>query len=256
MRLAALITAIPLALVPLAACSFTPDHSDSNDSKPGVTGQGSGTTRSYSVADFTGVDLRGSDDVDVRVGTGFSVRAEGPSEQLDKLKIERVGDTLRVGRINSDGFSWSGGDHGNVKIFVTMPRIAAASISGSGNMAVDRVEGQSFDGSSAGSGELDIAAITVETGKFSIAGSGDINVKGNAKKLAIKIAGSGGVDAPALTAQGAEISIAGSGGVRATVKGSATVSMVGSGNVDLGPDAKCATSKMGSGDVKCGSGSS
>ncbi len=66
-------------------------------------------------------------------------------------------------------------------------------------MAVDRVEGQSFNGSSAGSGDLDVAAITVETGKFSIAGSGDINLKGSAKKLTIDIAGSGGVDAPGLT---------------------------------------------------------
>jgi hypothetical protein len=250
MRFVALILALPLAAVPLAACSF---NSNGDESKPGVAGSGSGTTRSYSVADFTGVELRGSDDVDVRVGTGFSVRAEGPSEQLDKLKIEKVGDTLRVGRINGNSFSWGSGDHKGVKIFVTMPRIAEASIAGSGDMAVDRVEGQSFNGSSAGSGNLEVAAINVETGKFSIAGSGDIGLKGSAKKLTIDIAGSGGVDAPGLTAQGAEVSIAGSGSVRATVKGGAAVSMMGSGDVDLGPDAKCATSKMGSGDVRCGS---
>ena len=232
MRLIALIAALPLTAIPLAACSFT---SGGNDSKPGVTGSGSGTTRSYSVANFTGVELRGSDDVDVRVGTGFSVRAEGPSEELDRLKIEKIGDTLRVGRINGDGFNWGGGSHKGVKVFVTMPRIAEASIAGSGNLAVDRVEGQSFSGSSAGSGNLEVAAVNVEAGKFSIAGSGDMKLKGNARKLTINVTGSGDVDAPGLTAQGAEVSV------------------VGSGDVDLGPGARCATSKMGSGEVKCGS---
>jgi hypothetical protein len=245
MRLVALIAALPLA-----ACSF---HSGGSDSKPGVAGSGTGTTRSFAIADFTGVELRGSDDVDVRVGTGFSVRAEGPSEELDKLKIEKVGGTLRVGRIDGNSFHWGGGDHDKVKVYVTMPRIAEASIAGSGDMTVDRAEGQSFTGDSAGSGDLDVAAINVETGKFSIAGSGDMTLKGSAKKLTIDIAGSGGVDAPGLTAQGADVSIAGSGSVRADVKGSAAVSVMGSGDVDLGPGAKCATSKMGSGDVKCGS---
>ena len=250
MRLIALIAALPLTAIPLAACSFT---SGGNDSKPGVTGSGSGTTRSYSVANFTGVELRGSDDVDVRVGTGFSVRAEGPSEELDRLKIEKIGDTLRVGRINGDGFNWGGGSHKGVKVFVTMPRIAEASIAGSGNLAVDRVEGQSFSGSSAGSGNLEVAAVNVEAGKFSIAGSGDMKLKGNARKLTINATGSGDGGAPRLTAQGAEVSVAGSGSVRAAVKGGAAVSVVGSGDVDLGPGARCATSKMGSGEGKCGS---
>jgi len=253
MRLAALILALPLAAVPLAACSFSSDSGD--DSRPGIAASGSGTARTFPVADFTGVELRGSDDVDVRVGTGFSVRAEGPSEELDKLKIEKVGTTLRVGRLGK-GFHWGGGNRKGVKIFVTMPRIADASIAGSGDMAIDRIEGQSFDGSSAGAGNLDIAAINVEKASLSIAGAGDINLKGNAKTLTVDIAGSGSIDAPGLTAQGAEISIAGSGDVRAVVKGGASVSMIGSGDVDLGPEARCATSKMGSGDVKCGGGSS
>lgn len=244
MRLVALIAALPLA-----ACS---SHSDGRDSKPGLAGSGTGTTRTFSVADFTGVDLRSSDDVDIRVGTGFSVRAEGPSEELDRLKIEKVGDTLRVGRIDGNSFHWGGGNHKGVKVYVTMPRIAEASIAGSGDMAVDRVDGQSFAGDSAGSGNLDVGALSVQSGKFSIAGSGDIKLRGSATKLSVDIAGSGDVDAAGLTAEGADVSIAGSGSVRAAVKGPATVSVMGSGDVDLGPGAKCTTSKMGSGEVHCG----
>lgn len=244
MRLVALIAALPLA-----ACSF---HGDSSDSKPGVAASGTGTSRTYQIADFTGVELRGSDDVDIRVGTGFSVRAEGPSEELDKLKIDKDGDTLRVGRIDGNNFHWGNGDRKGVKIFVTMPRIAAASIAGSGDMAIDRAEGQSFKGSSAGSGSLDIATLNVQSGDFSMAGSGDMKLAGTAKHLSVDIAGSGDIDAAGLKAEGAKVSIAGSGGVRADVTGPADVSVMGSGDVDLGKGAKCTTSKMGSGDVTCG----
>eukprot|EP01035_Chromulina_nebulosa_P040297 gene40297-54493_t len=81
------------AALPLAACH---GHGFSGDTTPGIKGSGSGDTRSYQVADFTGVDLRGSDDVEVKTGAGFAVRAEGPSAELDRLKITRSGDTLRI----------------------------------------------------------------------------------------------------------------------------------------------------------------
>ena len=236
-----------LAAVPLAACSF---HSD--DGSPGVAGSGTGTTRSYPVADFTGLALRGSDDVDVRVGTGFSVRAEGPSKELDKLRIERVGDTLRIGRKSQSGFNWGSNDD-DVKVFVTMPMVSAAAIAGSGDMTIDRVEGQRFDGDTAGSGNLSVAALAVRTAKLAIAGSGNMTLKGSADRLDISIAGSGDVDASGVKAAGASVSVAGSGGVRADVTGAANVSVMGSGDVDLGKGAKCSTTKMGSGTVTCGS---
>ena len=238
--------AIVITALPLVACSYGSDY----DSKPGVAGSGTGTARSFAVADFTNVDLRGSDNVDVRVGTGFSVRAEGPSAELDKLKIEKDGDTLKVGRINGHGFHW--GDHKDVTVFVTMPRIAEANIAGSGNMTVDRVDGQSFAGNTAGSGNLEVAALNVQDGKFAIAGSGNIKARGSARHLKMDVAGSGDVDAAGVKAEEANVSIAGSGAARANVTGPAKVSVMGSGDVDLGSGAKCTTSKMGSGNIHCG----
>ena len=206
------IALLAVASLPVAACS---GRGHAEDSTPGIPGSGSGTSRTFQAADFTGVELRGSDDVDVRTGAAFSVRAEGPSAELDKLKIVRIGDTLRIGRINHDGLSWDDFGHHDgqhVKIYVTLPRLAEASI----------------------------------------AGSGDMTVKGSARQLGIDIAGSGSVDGSGLKAQGARVSIAGSGDARADVTGPATVSVMGSGDVDLGSGAKCTTSKMGSGDVHCG----
>lgn len=247
MRTPCFIAASSLIIMPLAACSFDSD----GDSTPGLPAAGSGTTRTFAVADFTAVELRGSDDVDVRVGSGFSVRAEGPSEELDKLKIERDGATLKIGRRNAHGISW-GGSKRNVTVYVTMPRIAEGQLAGSGNLTIDRVEGQEFEGELAGSGNLSIPALSVQTAKFQIAGSGDTKLAGTAKRLSVDLAGSGDVDAGGLQADGADISIAGSGSVRAEVNGPAEINILGSGDVDLGKGANCSTTKMGSGEVRCG----
>ena len=244
-----ILTLAMVAMVPLTACHSRTHGSDGN-STPGIQGSGSGNARTFQVADFTNVDLRGSDNVEVRVGAAFSVRAEGPSAELDRLKITRDGATLRIGRVRNSGFHWSSD---KVKIFVTLPRLAEASVAGSGDMNIDKVEGASFSGNVAGSGNLAIGAVTVDQADLSVAGSGDMRVKGVAKQLSIDVAGSGDVDASGLKAQGAKVSIAGSGDVRADVTGPATVSVVGSGDVDLGAGAKCSTSKMGSGEVRCGS---
>lgn len=234
-------------MLPLAACSVHVGGDD--DGQPGIAAQGTGDTRTYAVADFTEVDLRGADNVDVRVGPGFSVRADGDSEVLDHLKIEKVGNVLRIGRQRSSGWNW-GGKH--ARISVTMPRLTATAIAGSGDIAVDQVQGQSFKGEGAGSGDLNVGRLTVDDARFDLAGSGSLKLAGTARSLSVSIAGSGDVDAGGLKASTADVSIAGSGSVRADVNGPAKVSIMGSGDVDLGPNAKCQTSKMGSGSIRCG----
>lgn len=231
--------------IPLAACG---NFGGGDDASPGIAASGSGGARTFAAADFTAVELRGPDDVDVRVGSGFSVRAEGDAKVLDKLKIERVGDTLRVGRVR--GFGWGPGGH--AKVYVTLPRMTEASLAGSGDMTVDRVEGATFGADIAGAGTLTVGTIAVDAAKLSIAGSGDLTVAGSATTFDASIAGAGDIRAGGLSARRASVSIAGSGSVRAVVEGTAKVSITGAGDVDLGPKARCETNKMGSGSVRCG----
>lgn len=214
-----------------------------------VAASGSGNGRSYNVSGFSQIDLRGADNVDVRVGPAFAVRAEGPADELDRLRLARDGDTLRIGRRDGAGFKW--GRSRPVLVHVSLPRLAGAAVSGSGAMTIDRVEGGAFGGAVSGSGKLDIGALRVDDASFSIAGSGDARVAGSARSLKVNIAGSGNLVAPGLRASSARVSVAGSGDARATVNGDATVSIMGSGNVDLGPNARCKVSRMGSGSVRC-----
>jgi len=234
---------IALALPAMTACQSKWEK----DGGTSVAPSGQGATRTYAASGFTGVDLRGSDDVDVKTGTAFSVTAEGDPKILDQLEITVVNGTLRVGR--KDG-KWFGGDDSGVVVRVVMPKLQSASVAGSGDLTVDRAEGD-VSAAIAGSGNLSIADLRGGAADLSIAGSGDLSVKGVAAKLSAAIAGSGDIEAGGLTASTADVSIAGSGSVKGVVKGAASVSIMGSGDVELTGGAKCTVSALGSGEARC-----
>ena len=233
-------------LVPVAACGSA---RSSGDDTPGVRGDGAGGTRTYAVSNFTKIDQRGPDDVDVRVGAGFSVRAEGDPKAVELLKIVLDGDRLRITRSSNSGINW---DSGSAKVYVTMPRIEAARLAGAGDVTIDRVDGAAFDGAISGAGSLALNRVTVDTLKLSIDGSGTVTAAGEAQDIDVSIAGAGDVAGEQLRGTKASIRIAGTGNVRAAIDGNASVSIMGTGDVDLGPKARCEVRKMGTGDVRCG----
>lgn len=208
--------------------------------------------RSYPVGTFDSVSLGGPHNVVVTVGPKASVRAEGPANILDRLEIEVRNGDLHVGTRHG---SWhmSFGDHPPVTIYVTTPALSAASIGGSGDMRIDKVEGGKFTGSIGGSGDMDIAALKVDDATFSVAGSGDIKAAGSADSSSVSIAGSGGIDTSSVASKTVSVSIVGSGDASAHASDSATVSVMGSGDVTIAGTAKCSVHKAGSGDVRCGS---
>lgn len=231
-----------IALLPLAACS---QGAHSDEERAG----GASVNRTWPIAGFSAVDATGPDDIDVRVGSGFSVRAEGDAKDLDRLDIARDGDSLSIGRKSQSGFTWASTD--GVRIYVTMPRITAARITGSGNMTVDHVEGDAFTGRTTGAGELTLSSINVRTVSLNSTGSGNVRAAGTTGTADLSTTGAGDIATPDLKAQSATVSVLGAGSVKATVTGPATVKVTGPGDVTLTGGAKCTVSKLGPGDVTC-----
>lgn len=240
---------IALTFLPLAACDG--DAAIGQRSGTVIDATGSGNARSYAARDFTRVELRGSDDVEISTGADFAIRAEGDTAILDKLEIRIDGDKLIVGRKDRTGWNWDGRDDGDVRILVSMPTIRSGSLGGAGDLTINRTTGD-FDGDLAGSGDLTIGIMQGGRASFSLAGSGTIAASGRIERFDLSIAGSGDFNAAGLSANGADITIAGSGNTRARVNGDASVTILGSGDVDLGPNARCKASEMGSGEVRCG----
>ena len=239
--------ALAALVIGAAAASSSCSYAKSEEPGPVVS-------RNFQVGNFTEIEIAGPFDVDVKTGANPSVSARGNQNLIDRMEVEVKGDTLII-RPKKDR-KWFGGHSWNVKgkgtLAISVPMIRAATLAGAGDMNINAVRGDDFEGQIAGSGDLRVDAIEVRRLKLGIAGSGGVNARaGKAQRAEYSIAGSGDVDAGALTTEDLEVSIAGSGGIRANATRSADVSIMGSGDVEVTGGAKCSVSKAGSGNVRC-----
>ena len=209
--------------------------------------------RSYQVANFQEIEVAGPYDVEVRTGANPTVSARGSEKLLEHTVVEVKGDKLVIRPERDKGWfhvSWT--THGKAKFAVTVPQLRAATIAGSGDITVDKVRGDRFEGTVAGSGGLDVGQLDVQSLKLAIAGSGAAKAaSGRAHDVGLDIAGSGDIDVRGVQAQDADVSIAGSGNVVTHAAATAKVSIMGSGDVEVTGGAKCSVSKAGSGQVRC-----
>ena len=241
MRLFAAMSAIAITL---AACGA------SGSALPGTVLQptGSGPSRSYPASGFLAVDLAAVDDVVVRTGGAFAVRAEGDPAFLDKLRITREGGVLHVGRLPEPSTR-----PGGVVVYVTMPAIARASLSGTGNLTVNSVFGSAFTLDSSGTGSARIDKLSLDQARVNLSGTGDVTLGvGSVRMLIAKVSGTGALDARRLSTASASIDASGTGDVRALVNGPVMVTTDGTGNIDVGGSARCTVSNHGTGRVRCG----
>lgn len=213
---------------------------------------GTETSRNFAVGAFDRLEVAGPYEVTVATGGAPSVRASGGQQAIERMVVEVKGGTLKIHPRKRSGlhFGWSKSQ--KVKLTVTVPRLAAAEVAGSGSIAVDKVAGDRFEAGVAGSGAVRLGQVDVKRLKAGIAGSGEIAAgKGRAGSADYEIAGSGDIAAGGVVAEAASVSIAGSGKVAAHATGTASVEIAGSGDVRVTGGAKCSVSKAGSGNVQC-----
>lgn len=208
---------------------------------------------SYQLAQFEGISTVGPQDVVVTIGDSFSVRSEGTPAALAQFEPVVEGDTLIIRP--RDGFDWDNWRRlAPATFYVTLPRLDSVAVAGSGDIRIDRLEGESFEGTIAGSGELSIAEMTVDEADFKIAGGGNVSASGTARETRVAIGGSGDINAGALRSETASIAIGGSGNVALAVANEAKVSIMGSGDVNIAGTGRCTVTRFGSGEVRCAGG--
>ena len=245
---------LPLALgMMVTACNGTDHDGKQQDKRDSGAPAAAGpmTTQTYALTGFTGVEVAGPDDVTIRRGDSFSISARGRQDVIDRLEIKLDGSRLVIGR-KRDGFSFSSRDDDDLDIAITMPRLDALRLTGSGTIDADAAEGDSVDAVLTGSGDLKVAKLTAQSAEIKVSGSGDIEIGGGTVETAeLAVTGSGDIDADGLAATTLDVSVTGSGNVEARATGDAGVSILGSGDVTIGGGAKCSTRQMGSGTATC-----
>ena len=242
---------IPLAALSLSACGYSVfdaaedmSHSDDNGLADGTAI----TNAAATVAAFTELEASGPDNIVFVTGDTFSVKATGDADALKNLRYRVKDGTIRIGRAKEK--IWGNGRKG-VTITVTAPRLAEASLAGSGSFTADKMVGEEVSLESAGSGNISVAEVTAKSLEAELAGSGEVVLGGKVDRADYSIAGSGNIDAAKMASTDADVSIAGSGNVKLTATGKVDASIAGSGNVNVAGGAKCTSSTIGSGSISC-----
>lgn len=208
-------------------------------------------SRDFHVAGFDRVASSGPWDVRIHTGKDASAHAEGPKDVLDRLQVEAVGGELRIGTRPGHWFSF-GWHSQKVVIDVTLPMLTALSVSGPGNVDVDRVQHPRFAARLSGPADIKIAALDTQDLAIDLSGPGNITLVGRAGRASVHLSGPGNVRGKALTVGDTDIHVSGPGDIALDVFGNATGSVSGPGDVVLTGKPHCNISKTGPGSIKCG----
>jgi hypothetical protein len=235
-----------------------------------VTGSGKVATENRSLSGFTSVTLAGIGNVYLTQGATEAVRIEAEDNLIPYFETVVEGSTLKIG-IKSQYMGVNLHPTQPVKFYVTLPKIEAVTLAGSGNIfggtlktgafkiallgsgniSADTLTGTTVDISLSGSGNITLGSIAATDVTQTIAGSGNIQVDMlTADKVTSKTSGSGSILLGGkVSGQSAEI--LGSGDYRASGLKSATASVrvTGSGNSQVSASGTLDVTILGSGDV-------
>lgn len=253
-----------------------------------VSGSGKTATENRSVSGFTSVTLAGIGNLYLTQGATEAVRIEAEDNLIPYFETVVEGSTLKIG-IKSQYLGVNLRPTQPVKFYVTLPKIEAVtlagsgnifggtlktgafkiallgsgnisadtlttttldvSLSGSGNITLGSVTATQVTNSIAGSGNIQMDALTADKVSSKTSGSGDITLSGKVSRQSAEILGSGDYRAGGLKSESATVRVTGSGNSQVAVVTSLDVTILGSGGVSYSGTPKVNVSISGSGKV-------
>lgn len=208
--------------------------------------------RRYSVTDFDRIQVEGPFRVTLTTGKGASAIASGDPQAIERVSVEVQSRVLKIRPNRSAWGGYPGQDAGAVSLIVTTPALRAATLIGSGALAIDKAKAMKFDAALSGSGRIGIGSVEADMLNLGLVGGGTLALGGTAKSVRATISGSGDLDAAGLRSEDAEISADTSGRIALTVRRAAKVTTTGAGEVTIGGMPACTVVNRGVGIVRCG----
>lgn len=100
-------------------------------------------TKTFDFSGFTGIEASVGVDVEVSVGGDYAVRAEGNAKELERLRIERRGETLKIDR-NRKGGWFQVNRRSDFTVFVTMPSLEEVEVSSGADVTATSIDADRF----------------------------------------------------------------------------------------------------------------
>jgi hypothetical protein len=214
-----LIVFIVVALM-MGACSF------GSISPNIVVGSGKVASETRSLGSFSSVVLEGSANVSVSFGTSQLVTVEADDNILPLIETTVKNGQLVISTRSNTNLSI----HDSVKVNITMESLNGITLSGSGNITVSGMNGDSL--------------------AVNLPGSGNITVTGTSTSVQISLLGSGNIYCNELQAKSATVKLNGSGNIEVFASQNLDASLLGSGTIRYsGNPSQVSKSITGSGSI-------
>lgn len=193
----------------------------------GISGQGEIVEETIQLDDFNGFVSAISADVYLTQGDRQEVTIRAQRNIIDNIDLSRV--HAGIWTIRYDQMVRFAKP---VKIYITIPNLTKAGVSGSGEITGLTPFTNLGDLTLfiSGSGTIDLETESQEL-DATISGSGDLKMQGKTDKLNARVTGSGSFHAADLVTRRADLTITGSGSARLTAEEFLQVIVTGSGNV-------------------------
>ncbi len=183
------------------------------------------TSEPRPVGAFHAIEIAGTLEVEVAVGKAAHVEVAGEADLVGKITA-----TVKDGVLVLDTPKHLRNHH-HLRATVTVPALDAITISGTADMKV--------------------AGITGDSLAINVSGTGQLDVAGTTASLSIAVDGTGQIDAGTLAAKDARIDVRGTGQATLRAAQSVDVKISGTGSVDiLGKPARVKKSVTGTGAVQ------
>jgi hypothetical protein len=213
-----------------------------------LSGPADAATRNFGITGFTRIRVDGPFRVKLATGVAPFASASGSPAAIDRVAVEVQGSTLIV-HSDSGWGGYPGQDVGPVEISLGTHELSAASLNGSGTLAIDRVSGLKFDLSVQGSGGLRVERAEVDQLTIGVAGTAGAVIAGRADRMTASVRGIASLDAAALTTKDATIGADGAATVKANVADAVTVNASGPATITLSGGPGCTLRVSGSATV-------
>ena len=208
--------------------------------------------RRFSVTDFDRVQVEGPYQVVLVTDRPSAALAVGSREAIDRVSIDVQSRTLRIRPNRSAWGGYPGESAGPVRIELATRLLRAATVNGSGSLAIDKARGLRVELSVAGSGRLGVAMLDADVLIVGLLGSGKVTLAGRAKQLRATIQGTGDLAARDLRAENAQINADTAGSIAVGAGRTAKVTATGQGDVEIVGTPACTVVGHSAAQVSCG----
>lgn len=208
----ALLTVVPLSLVPLAAAA-----------------QAATEGRLYQPGPFDSIEISGSAAVRFTQGPQDQVFVEGDEDAQRAVELEVQGTRLVI----RPSGSWKFWSSQRARLQVTARDLKRLTISGAADVVAPQpVQVPALVVAISGSGLARFDRLQTEQLTFNVSGAGDGQMAGAAKALRVAVSGKGEFRAEQLHAERASVAVSGIGDLKLWVTQQLNVSVSGVGTVD------------------------